>query len=833
MQEELKVKLTLDDSDFNSGIEKGTSKLKNFGKAGGASLGMSAEAAEQLHDSLDSIRGLNFATLLTGISGMTDQFRTWRKTLPDYKDMVKGAKEFLDKNSAIYKDIPWEGPAEAQKNYNLHMKEANSLITEGTGLFGAFTAGAMASVVAVAAVVAQVALLVIQIRNAIRTAQQIKQINAEAAKIGMSVQAYQQWGYVLESVGVEANELTSLIKTLSDEQAQMAEGSEGASKAFEKLGLSIADVTAMNQEQLFVETITRLQGVENAVERTKLAYQIFGEDAAHVANVMNMSNEQMRALINNYNELGGGASQALVDKSQALSFSIGQLKQAWTGLSNALAEVFMPAITAVVNWLTKAIAIIRMFVQTIFGLDASPASSSGSNMASGMSSYAKATNGATKAVQKLKREQMGFDELNKLPGKDSSSGSGSGIGDLDLGGGGLGGGGFSLPEVADLGLGKWREWFDKYKTLIQDITTWSLLGIGVLGAVLCFMGGNWLGGIAFLGMAGLGLAVGSVEGGTFERLFTAIKNWWNGIKQWFTTYVAPVFTKQFWVEKWENVKAATQEKIDAIKQAISTKWQGIKDWFGQNVAPKFTKQYWLDKTEPIRTAISEKIDAVKTAFSTKWAEIKDWFNKNVAPKFTKQYWLDKLDTLRAGAKEKLDAVKKQFSDAWTNIKNTFSGWGSFFTGLWDKVSKTFKSVGTTIGNAVAGAVKSVINSVLTAIENKINSFINMLNNAITIINKIPGVNISRLSKVSIPKLATGGIATRSTLANIGENGAEAVLPLERNTQWMDALADKIASRGNGASKIVLMVDGKELGWASINGINSITKQTGNLQLQLV
>jgi hypothetical protein len=50
---------------------------------------------------------------------------------------------------------------------------------------------------------------------------------------------------------------------------------------------------------------------------------------------------------------------------------------------------------------------------------------------------------------------------------------------------------------------------------------------------------------------------------------------------------------------------------------------------------------------------------------------------------------------------------------------------------------------------------------------------------------------------------------------------------------MDALADKIAARNGGASKIVLMVDGKELGWASINGINSITKQTGNLQLQLV
>ena len=53
----------------------------------------------------------------------------------------------------------------------------------------------------------------------------------------------------------------------------------------------------------------------------------------------------------------------------------------------------------------------------------------------------------------------------------------------------------------------------------------------------------------------------------------------------------------------------------------------------------------------------------------------------------------------------------------------------------------------------------------------------------------------------IPKLATGGIVTKSTIANIGEAGREAVLPLDRNTQWMDSFADKLASRlGNNISQ---------------------------------
>lgn len=64
---------------------------------------------------------------------------------------------------------------------------------------------------------------------------------------------------------------------------------------------------------------------------------------------------------------------------------------------------------------------------------------------------------------------------------------------------------------------------------------------------------------------------------------------------------------------------------------------------------------------------------------------------------------------------------------------------------------------------------------------------------ITIPNWIPAVG-GKSWDFKIPALATGGIVTRSTIANIGEAGTEAVLPLERNTQWMDNLANKIASR---------------------------------------
>jgi hypothetical protein len=48
-------------------------------------------------------------------------------------------------------------------------------------------------------------------------------------------------------------------------------------------------------------------------------------------------------------------------------------------------------------------------------------------------------------------------------------------------------------------------------------------------------------------------------------------------------------------------------------------------------------------------------------------------------------------------------------------------------------------------------------------------------------------------------LAEGGITNGSIFANIGEAGREAVLPLDRNTGWMDQLANKINPKTNGSA----------------------------------
>lgn len=148
----------------------------------------------------------------------------------------------------------------------------------------------------------------------------------------------------------------------------------------------------------------------------------------------------------------------------------------------------------------------------------------------------------------------------------------------------------------------------------------------------------------------------------------------------------------------------------------------------------------------------------------------------------------------------------------------------------------FKSLGEFIKKVFAGDFKGALedlkkagrsfgNFFISVAEGIANGFIKMVNAVIDAINSIKidvpgwlqkitgmqtfGFNLPHWNKtVSLPRLATGGIVTSSTIANIGESGREAVLPLENNTEWMDQLSEKINSR---PTKIVFTGDLAELG----------------------
>ena len=148
--------------------------------------------------------------------------------------------------------------------------------------------------------------------------------------------------------------------------------------------------------------------------------------------------------------------------------------------------------------------------------------------------------------------------------------------------------------------------------------------------------------------------------------------------------------------------------------------------------------------------------------------------------------------------------KDTFKNAWQKVKDVFSSGGQIFSGIKDGIASTFKTI---VNGLITG-----INKVIAVPFNSINGMLNTIR-GISILGISPFKNLwsyNPLSVPQIPKLALGGIVNRpgrGVPAIIGEAGAEAVLPLENNTEWMDILADKI---NGGNVTIPIYMDGKKI-----------------------
>jgi len=175
-----------------------------------------------------------------------------------------------------------------------------------------------------------------------------------------------------------------------------------------------------------------------------------------------------------------------------------------------------------------------------------------------------------------------------------------------------------------------------------------------------------------------------------------------------------------------------------------------------------------------------------------------------------------------------------------------------------KVEPAFNAIVKAIQTAIQW-VKDLINWFKNLKDKAIQNFENLKEKITTIIDKIKGIftfdwslpkpklphfNVSGgeapwgfMGKGSLPKVkiewyAKGGVFDNPTFFGMGEAGAEAIVPLENNLEWLDKLAGMLNDRMGGNQPIVLKVDGKTLAQVSCDSINSLTKQRGSIPLVL-
>lgn len=540
-----------------------------------------------------------------------------------------------------------------------------------------------------------------------------------------------------------------------------------------------------------------------------------------------------------------------------------QLTNQINALWNVLGQAIGPVIEKLVNWLTIAISYVNAFVKALFGVDLVAKAN-----AKALNKQAAATNKAVKASRQLAGfdEMNKLSDTSTDAGDAGGASTGQFqtvpinqkllddfISKLNI----------ILPIVGGIaaGLAAWKI-LSTFGAPLSVCAAAFLTIAGTITAITAFIammdGIEWgelaifIAGVAAAAV-GLGLAFGAVAAGitvvvgALALVIAGFKDWLeNGkslqalaaitigiiaiglsiaatpaiiiaaiaavliaIIMYWEEVKAVLGIAWAWVEK--NILAPLAEFFSPLIEAAKAAWTWLDEELFKPIKDAITEIYnrAKEKYTEIKdgvikagTAIWEKLveisDKIKEIFKALWWAFLEYIWNPIAEKLTK-FYNEKIQPI-------LDKVKEAFKSVWGWFKeHIIDPIAEKLIWLKDKAISIFKTVGIAVVDFISGLFKGIINGVLSTIERNINNFIRLLNAAIGLINKIPGVSITKVTELSIPRLAKGGIVNnpgRGVPVIAGEAGAEAVLPLENNTGWMDILAEKI---NGGASRIVIPI----------------------------
>lgn len=434
-----------------------------------------------------------------------------------------------------------------------------------------------------------------------------------------------------------------------------------------------------------------------------------------------------------------------------------------------IANLVAPAVQWLTRLLYTALSYINAIMQAWFGINIFANSS-----AKAFKKMQKSVGGTAKSSKEIQKSLQGFDEMNVLQDTNNNSSSGgSGVGTPSMDLSNMSG---EVPE--------WLKWIIDNKDLIIS----TLTGIAIAIFLIKF-------GLERIKALGIGIMVKGII-----DLISSLKDYlkdpsWENFGKVIKSIGEIILGLGILIG---NVPLIVAGAIILIVGTIVKYWEQIKSFFQNGID-------WL----------ASKSDWIHQMFGDTIGNIYDMFVNNL------QYLLNFFDSIFTMIKGIFDGfimfIKGVFTGdwktAWEGIKKIFTSiWegikGVFFS-VWNSIKSVVATVGKTVGNIIANTFKAVVNGVLKAIENILNSPIRSINKLVGVINKVPGINLGYLSTFNLPRLAKGGIISQPTQAIIGEAGKEAVIPLENNMEWLDMLADKLASKigSNGGSYIINM-DGR-------------------------
>lgn len=254
--------------------------------------------------------------------------------LQDYQEEQKKASEetktFRDKLTEAAKKIGIELPQNTEKGKDSLKEFEGAALATGAAIAGVVTA---------------------MVNMTLEVGQSAEEIKNKSQTMGMSMTEYQEWDYIMKSVGYSAEQASGDFAALAERAKDAAMGTGEGAEVFDALKISVkgAGGQLKSQNELFVEVIEKLQKMTNETQRNAYASQLLGTTGEELIPILNMSAQELEALRIKAHETGSVMSDEAVNGFAQMNQANREMEQRFEAAKIQLATVLMPVLTDFFN----------------------------------------------------------------------------------------------------------------------------------------------------------------------------------------------------------------------------------------------------------------------------------------------------------------------------------------------------------------------------------------------------------------------------------------------------------------------------------------------------
>ena len=243
--------------------------------------------------------------------------------------------------ATIKKELGEEAEPAAKEVGEKSGKSFGESLAKGLKTTGTVIAGAMAAVGGAAVATGKA---FISTANDISSAGDA--IGDNAAKMGISTKAYQEWDFVLQRAGSSIDAMRTSMKTLQNAAA-------AENDAFKELGITQEELQSLSPEELFNRTVSALQGVENTTQRTALASKLLGKGALELGGIFEMTAQETEEAKQKMYDLGAYMDEGAIAASDNYQDTMLDVQDSIKGLKTRVISDFLPGMTSVMDGVSK------------------------------------------------------------------------------------------------------------------------------------------------------------------------------------------------------------------------------------------------------------------------------------------------------------------------------------------------------------------------------------------------------------------------------------------------------------------------------------------------